>query len=58
MKAIQTKTENIIWFNPPYNNIIKTKIGKLTDKQTPNTSKLLKKNTIKNSYSCMDNIEK
>ena len=54
---------NIIWFNPPYSKSVKTNIGrrfpKLISKHfPPNHSfvKILNKNTIKLSYSCMPNI--
>ena len=52
-----------IWYNPPYSANIKTNIGKtflnLIKKHFPKTNKLHKifnKNTVKISYSCMNNI--
>ena len=53
----------IKWHNPPYSANIKTNIGKtflnLIKKHFPKTNKLNKivnKNTVKISYSCMNNI--
>ena len=57
------RKRKIIWYNPPYSANIKTNIGKtflnLIKKHFPKTNKLHKifnKNTVKISYSCMNNI--
>ena len=57
------KKRNIIWFNPPYSKSVKTNIGrifiKLISKHFPPNHKFVKifnKNTIKLSYSYMQNI--
>ena len=54
----------ITWFNPPYSQHVKTNIGKkflaLVDKCFPKQNELYKiynRNTLKISYSCMNNIE-
>ena len=53
----------VIWFNPPFNLKMKTKIGKLflnlLDKHFPPHNKLHKlfnRTTVKISYSCMPNM--
>ncbi len=58
------RKRNITWFNPPFSNHIKTNIGKkflsLVDHHFPKTNQLHKicnRNTLKISYSCMDNME-
>ena len=58
------RTRNITWFNPPYSINVKTNVGKrflqLIDKCFPATHKLhklLNRNTIKVSYSCMPNMK-
>ena len=55
---------NILWFNLPYSNTVKTKIGKfflqLIKKNFPKEHKFHKifnKNIVKLSYSCMPNIK-
>ena len=55
----------IIWFNPPYNDNVKTNIGKkffkILHKNFPpghELHKILNKNTIKLSYSCMQNVQR
>ena len=60
----RTRTRNITWFNPPYSANVKTNIGKkflkLVDKCfTPNHKlhKLINRNTVKVSYSCMPNMK-
>ena len=52
-----------MWFNPPYSNTVKTNVGKLyltlVKQHFPKGHKLHKifnKNTIKVSYSCMNNM--
>ena len=58
------RTRNIIWFNPPYDRNVKTSIGKeffkILAKCFPlgNTlHKILNRNTIKLSYSCMPSMK-
>ena len=53
----------ILWFNSPFSTNVKMNIGKiffkLLPKQSPKTKKLyrmLNKNTVKISYSCMRNM--
>ena len=57
------RKRNIIWFNPPYSKNVKTNIGKtflqLLSKHFPKDHKMhniFNKNTVKISYSCMNNI--
>ena len=57
------RKRNIIWFNPPYNENVKTNVGReflnIIRKCFPKSNKLHKifnKNTIKLSYSCMPNV--
>ena len=57
------RKRNIIWFNPPYSKNVKTNIGKtflqLLSKHFPKEHemhKIFNKNTVKISYSCMNNI--
>lgn len=59
----RSRKRNITWFNPPYSNNVKTNIGRrfltLIDKCFPpshHLSKLINRNNIKVSYSCMPNI--
>ena len=54
---------DIIWYNPPFSKSVTSNIGKsfldLVKKNFPQTSKLHKifnRNTLKLSYSCMDNV--
>ena len=56
----RNRARNIIWFNPPYSQNVKTNIGKtflkLVKKHFPRGHKLYKifnRNTLKLSYSCM-----
>ena len=70
-KSINNKNEGtkqrkrkIIWFNPPYNKNVLTKVGnqflKLINKHFPRHHKLYKlfsKNNVQVSYSCMPNIK-
>ena len=58
------RSRNIIWFNPPFSNIVSTNVGKiflkLVDKHFPRNHKfrkLFNRNNIKVSYSCMRNLE-
>ena len=59
VRTNKNKSRNIIWFNPPFNQNVKTNIGKiffkLINKHFPNHHRLHKifnLNTIKLSYSC------
>ena len=60
---IDARNNETIWYNPPYTNNVRTNIGreflKLIDKHFPHENKLHKifnRNTVKVSYSCMENI--
>ena len=62
-KSKRTRKRNIIWFNPPFSQHVKTNIGKvflkLLDKNFPKHHKfhkLFNRNTVKLSYSCMENM--
>ena len=57
------RKRKVIWFNPPFNMNLKTNLGKhflnLICKHFPRHhkfNKIFNKNTIKISYSCMDNM--
>ena len=59
----RNRARNIIWFNPPYSQNVKTNIGKtflkLVKKHFPRDHKLYKifnRNTLKLSYSCMGSM--
>ena len=61
----KNRKRNIIWFNPPYNKNVSTKIGNfflnLIDKDFPTNHKfhkLFNRNSVKVSYSCTKNIKK
>ena len=63
-KNNRKRTRNVTWFNPPYSDNITTNIGKtffkLLDKCFPpghQLRKLLNRNTVKLSYSCMPNVK-
>ena len=56
--------DNILWYNPPFSKNVSTNIGhkflNLVDKHFPKDNKLrkiLNRNTIKISYSCMNNTK-
>ena len=58
------RTRNVTWFNPPYSENVATNIGRkffhLLDRSFPPGHKLhrlLNRNTVKLSYSCMPNIK-
>ena len=60
----RSRKRKIIWFNPPYNANVKTKIGQrflaMIRKHFPHNHKyhsIFNKNTLKLSYSCMENVE-
>ena len=59
-----TRKRKIIWFNPPFNKNLETKVGKLflklIDKHFPKDNRLHKifnRNTVKVSYSCTKNMK-
>ena len=59
----KNRPRKIIWFNPPFSLNVKTNIGKaflkLIEKHFPKhhkLSKIFNKNSVKLSYSCMDNM--
>ena len=59
----QNRKRNIIWFNPPFNENVKTNIGKtflkLVDKhfhRSSNLHKIFNRSTIKVSCSCTENM--
>ena len=63
VKTSKNRSWNIIWFNPPFCQNVKTNIGKiflkLIKKNFPNhhpLHKIFNLNTIKLSYSCMSNM--
>jgi hypothetical protein len=60
----KTRSRKILWFNPPYSKNVKTEIGKifikLIKKHFPKDNKyhnFFNGNTVKVSYSCMNNVE-
>ena len=63
MKRKAKRKRNIIWFNPPFSQNVKTNVGatflRLVTKHFPKPSKLSKifnRNTIKVSYCCLPNV--
>ena len=62
-KKKKKRNRNIIWFNPPYSQSVKTNIGakflNLIDKHFKKTElhKFFNRKNVKISYSCMPNIE-
>ena len=60
----RNRQRNIIWFNPPFSSSVSTNIGRdflnLIDKHFPphhKLHKILNRNTVKVSYSCMNNVK-
>ena len=60
----RTRQRNIIWYNPPYSRNVETNVGKcflsLIDQHFPKSNplhKIFNRNTIKLSYSCMNNVK-
>ena len=58
------RKRHIIWFNPPFSRNVRSNIGrdflKLIDKHFPKTNELHKifnRNTVKVSYSCLENVK-
>ena len=63
VKNSRNRSRNIIWFNPPFSQNVKTNIGKLflklVKKHFPKRHclhKIFNPNTVKLSYSCMSNM--
>ena len=61
----KNRSRNIIWFNPPFNKAVSTNIAKiflrLINRHFPKSHRLHKifnRNTVKVSYSCMQNMSK
>ena len=61
----KNRQRKIIWFNPPYSRNVQTNVGKaflgLITRHFPASHKyhkIFNKNTVKVSYSCMDNMER
>ena len=64
-KKPKNRNRKVIWFNPPFNKAVSTNVAKiflrLIDKHFPkshNLHKIFNRNTLKVSYSCMQNISK
>ena len=60
----RNRSRKIIWFNPPYSRNVKANVGQkffqLIEKHFPASNKLHKifnRNTLKVSYSCMENMK-
>ena len=60
----KNRQRNILWFNPPYSQNVETKVGKcflqLIDQHFPKTNplhKIFNSNTLKLSYSCINNVK-
>ena len=60
----RSRNRHVIWYNPPYTKNVKSNIGRqflsLIDKHFPATNrlhKLFNRNTVKISYSCMENLK-
>ena len=60
----RNRSQKIIWYNPPYDKNVKSRIGReflrLTDECFPAGHKLRRifnRNTLKLSYSCMQNVQ-
>ena len=63
-KSNKKRRRNIIWFNPPFNKEVKSNIGRQflnalrsAFPKDHKLNKLFNKNTVKLSYSCMDNMQ-
>ena len=60
----RNRKRKILWYNPPYSSTVQTNVGRnflaLVEKHFPRTSplhKILNRNCVKVSYSCMPNME-
>ena len=63
VKQKRTRSRKVIWFNPPFSINVKTNIARrfllIVDKNFPNGhkfKKILNRNTLKVSYSCLPNM--
>ena len=63
VKSNKNRSRNIIWFNPPFSQNVKTNIGKIllklikkTVSQIMSVFTIFNQDTILLSYSCMSNI--
>ena len=63
-RRARNRSRNVTWFNPPYSENVKTNVGRkffnLLDKCFPpnhQLRRLLNRNTVKLSYSCMPNVQ-
>ena len=63
-RSRRNRPRNILWYNPPYSKNVKTNVGKcflsLIDQHFPKSNplhKIFNRNTLKLSYSCMNNIK-
>ena len=64
-RICEKRKRHITWFNPPFTSNVKSNIGKrfltLIDQHFPKNHplhKICNRNTLKLSYSCMDNMAK
>ena len=60
----RNRQRNILWYNPPFNQEVKTNLGKeffrIIDQNFPtqhSLHKILNRRTIKLSYSCTSNMQ-
>ena len=60
----KTRTRKVTWFNPPFSSNVRTDVSRtflnLIDKHFPATNtlpKIFNRNSVKVSYSCMDNCK-
>ena len=63
-RSRRNRPRNILWYNPPYSKNVKTNVGKcflsLIDQHFPKSNplhKIFNRNTLKLSYSCINNIK-
>ena len=52
----KNRKRKIIWFNPPFSKNVQTNVGKVFLPKNHKFHKIFNKNTVKVSYSCMENI--
>ena len=64
-KKSKCRSRKVTWFNPPYSQNVKTRVGdqffKLIQKNFPKSnplSKIINRNTVKMSYSCTPNMSR
>ena len=65
MRNRKKRSRNIIWFNPPYSNTVKTNVGKrflkLIEDNFPEENplhKIINKTSVKISYACTKNFDR